>query len=474
MCRVSNPALKTELGARGPLANSHFQTAAYLFSFELMNLTRRHFIKGAAAAAVSFNAVPLISAAPGRKYRTALLGSGWWGMNILREAMGSGQCKVVALCDVDPQALSVAAERTRELSGDEPKKYKDFRDLLEKEKPEVVIIATPDHWHALMTIAAVKAGAHVFVEKPTGHTVNESRAMVSAAKATGRVIQVGLHRRVGPHFVSGMKFLKEGGAGTIGMVRAFVHSGGGKERPSPNSDAPEGMDWDLYCGPAPLRPFNTKIHPGGWRNFLGFANGTLGDWGVHWLDQILRFTDEKYPKTIYSTGGRPVQGPAVLTEKEQTSDAPDSQVAVYQFESFTATWEHRKFAANRAEKSSVGCYFYGTKGTFHMGWRDGWSFYPANDKDKVMHQAAEIQEPDGHNLKLLWQDFMESIANGTSPAANVELAHRASTMSLLGMLSLKAGRSIQWDGEKEQIVGDPEANRLLSRSYRGPWEYPKV
>ncbi|HUR47340.1 MAG TPA: hypothetical protein VMZ27_15770, partial [Candidatus Saccharimonadales bacterium] len=161
-----------------------------------------------------------------------------------------------------------------------------------------------------------------------------------------------------------------------------------------------------------------------------------------------------------------------LTEQEQTSDAPDSQVAVYQFESFTATWEHRKFAANKVEKSSVGCYFYGTKGTFHMGWRDGWTFYPSDDRGKVIHENAQIQEPDGHNLKLLWQDFLESIRDGRSPAANVEAGHRASTLSLLGMLSLNVGRSIEWNGDKEVIVGDAEASRLLSRPYRGPWQYP--
>src|SRR6202035_3986394 len=160
--------------------------------------------------------------------------SGWWGMNILREAMAAGRSKVIALCDVDPGALEASAEEVKDQSGDEPKKYKDFRELLDGEKPEVVIIATPDHWHALITLAALKAGAHVFVEKPTGHTIVESRAMLNAARGTDRVVQVGLHRRIGPHHVSGMKFLKDGKAGQIGMVRMFVHGGGGKESPQPN------------------------------------------------------------------------------------------------------------------------------------------------------------------------------------------------------------------------------------------------
>ncbi len=132
-----------------------------------------------------------------------------------------------------------------------------------------------------------------------------------------------------------MQFLKDGGAGDIGLVEMFVHSKGGAEAPSRNSEPPETLDWDLYCGPAPLRPFNRKIHPGGFRNFLDFANGTLGDWGVHWLDQVLWWSDELYPKSVYSTGGRPIKGAPVLNDKEQTTDAPDSQIAVYEFESFT-------------------------------------------------------------------------------------------------------------------------------------------
>jgi predicted dehydrogenase len=437
-----------------------------------MRLTRRRFL-GAAAAGLSLPAV-LRGAGPARRYRTALIGCGWWGTHILDEAMAAGHAKVVGLGDVDPNALETTADHVKDENGDEPRTYKDFRELLDKEKPEVVIVATPDHWHALITIAALKAGAHVFVEKPTGHTIQESRAMLNAARSADRVVQVGLHRRIGPHHVSGMKFLKDGRAGKIGMVRMFVHGGGGKESPQPNAEPPRGMDWDLYCGPAPLRPFNRKIHPGGWRNFLDFGNGTLGDWGAHWLDQVLWWAEEKYPRRVFSTGGRPIAGPPVLTKTEQTSDAPDSQVAVYEFESFTAIWEHRKFAPADAEQHKIGCYFYGTQGTFHMGWRDGWTFYPADPKAAILREKAQLQDPDGHNIKLLWADFLDAIARRRPPAADIELAHRSTCMSLLGMLSLKLGRSIRWDGVREQAGDDAEANRLLSRKYREPWEYPRV
>jgi predicted dehydrogenase len=431
-----------------------------------MDWTRRKFI--AASAAAPF----ILGARTHRKYKTALIGSGWWGKNILKEAIASDKCKITALCDVDQPTLEAAADQVKDLNGDTPKTYGDFRELLDKEKPEIVIIATPDHWHALITIAALKAGAHVFVEKPTGHTVNESRAMLKAAKDSGRVVQVGLHRRIGPHHVSAQKFLKDGGVGTIGMVRLFAHYGGGPEKPTANAPVPEGMNWDLYCGPSKVRPFCRKIHPGGWRQFLDFGNGQLGDWGVHWLDQVLAWTDEKAPKRVFSTGGRQIKGPPVLTEKEQTTDAPDHQVAVYDFESFTCTWEHRQFADNQAEKHQIGAYFYGTKGTLHIGWRDGWTFHPAGAKDKVIHEDSQLQEPDGHNLKLLWADFMESLDGSRPPIASIERGHRSSVLPLLGMISMRVGRSIQWDGAKEEIVGDAEASALLSRPYRGPWTYP--
>ncbi|TWT89559.1 Gfo/Idh/MocA family protein [Neorhodopirellula pilleata] len=441
-----------------------------------MTIARRQFLQSTAGA---LTAGALIAGSPAvhaqsktKRYRTALIGSGWWGMNILKEAMAAGNTKVVALCDVDQDKLELGAEEVEDLSGDSPKTFTDFRELLDKQEIDIAIVATPDHWHALNTIAAIEKGAHIFVEKPTGHTIHESRAMLNAARLNDRVVQVGLHRRIGPHYVSGMKFLKDGGAGDIGMVRMFVHSRGGEERPTPNSEPPEQLDWDMYCGPAPMRPFNRKIHPGGFRNFLDFANGTLGDWGVHWLDQVLWWTDEKYPKQIYSTGGRPVSGEPVLNEMMQTTDAPDSQIATYQFESFTATWEHRKFAGSRPGQPSVGCYFYGTEGTFHMGWRDGWSFFPADSRKQVIHEKSQHKEPDGHSIDLLWADFTNAIESKSRPTCDVQIGHDATNMSLLGMLSYKLGRSIEWDGEKEQIVGDAEANAMLKRPYRGPWVYP--
>jgi predicted dehydrogenase len=431
-----------------------------------MTITRRDFVKSSVAAGLAASAPAVQAAAKSdKKYKTALAGSGWWGTNILREAIRSGECQVVALCDVDDNQLETCRSEVGKLTTDTPKPYKDFRELLAREQPEVVIVATPDHWHPLVTIAAIKSGAHVYVEKPIGHTVYEGRAMVKAARDADRVVQVGTHRRVSPHNVSGMKFLKEGKAGKIGMVRAFVHYGGGPGEVIPDSDPPKGLDWDMWCGPAPLRPYNRAIHPKGFRQFLDYANGQLGDWGIHWMDQILWWTEEKYPKRVSSMGGRFI--------RRDNTTAPDTQVASFQFDSFTAEWEHRFYAGNTAEKHELGCYFYGTEGTFHMGWLDGWTFHPVNGKKAPIHREPSLHKPDDQNIRELFADFLDAIKARRRPVCDIEIGHRSTNMSLLAMLSLKLGRGLEWDGEKQVVLHDDEANQLLKREYRKPWEYPQ-
>lgn len=450
----------------------------------MRSINRRQFVSTSMATGAAAFAMPAIRtvAKADKTYRTALIGSGWWGTNIAREALASNRCQMVAICDVDKDQIDRSLSDLK-LTTERPKAYTDWREVLDKEKPEVVIIGTPDHWHPLIMIGAVKAGAHVYVEKPIGHTIDEGKAMVKAARDTDKIVQVGTHRRVSPHNVEGMKFLKDGKAGKIGMVRAFVHYGGGADHATPNVEPPSTLDWDMWCGPAPLRPFNPRIHPKGFRDFLDYANGTLGDWGIHWMDQILWWTDEKAPKEVFSTGGRQVAGPAVNDGKAQTGDAPDHQITAFKFDGFDVSWEHRKFAANHAEKShpeqAVGCYFYGTEGTFHMGWLDGWTFYPSNAKKAPIHMDAQLHGPDDQNIKELFADFITCVddrENGgkKTSISDIEIGHRSTTVSLLGMLALKLGRSIVWDGDKQAIVGDPDAAKLLRREYRGEWKYPEV
>lgn len=430
-------------------------------------MNRRSFLKNTSAASLTYSALPLMAALRKTKtYRIALIGSGWWGMNILREAMAFGNCKVVGLCDVDQKHLADALAEVTQLNGDKPKGYEDYRACITKEKPDIVIVGTPDHWHALPTIFAVEHGAHVYVEKPIGHTINEGKAMVAAARKHNRIVQVGTHRRVSPHNESAIEFLRQGKVGDISMVKCFVNYGGDAGSPTPNEEPPETLNWDMWCGPAPLHPYNPRIHPKGFRQFLDYANGTIGDWGIHWFDQVLWWTEEKAPKTVYSTGGRFV--------KEDSSDAPDTQLATYEFESFTLYWQHKLCAMNANEDHNVGCYFYGTEGTLHLGWLDGWTFYPSKKGGQVIKQEPTLHKPDYQNIKELWVDFIHAIEQDELPFCDIHKGHLATNMSLLGMMSYKLGRSLAWDADAEVVIGDEEANGLLSRAYRGPWEYPKV
>ena len=449
-----------------------------------MPMNRRTFLASSIATGLALNFPAVVGAQQNKSYRVALIGCGWWGTNILREAMASGRCKLAALVDVDQRQIAKCAAEAAKWTSDQPKQYEDYREMLEKEKPDIAIVATPDHWHSLPMIAAVKAGAHVYVEKPISHTIMEGRAMVSAARAAGRIVQVGTHRRVSPHNVSGRKFLQEGKAGKIGMVRCFVLSGGdGPEEPRKNYEPPKELNWDLWCGPAPMRPYNGDpanpgrggIHPRAWRSYLDYANGTLGDWGVHWLDQVRWIMERKSPHTVFSAGGRPIKGKPVLTKEFQTTDAPDHQVATYEFDDLTVTWEHRQFSGNPAEKTeSVGCFFYGTKGTFHMGWQRGWTFYPIGRGEQEIHEEPKLNQPDDQNIKELWADFLNAIETGRRPISDIEEVHYSTTMSLLGMLSLKLGRSVNWDGDREVCIADAQTNQWLRREYRKPWVYPEA
>ena len=449
-----------------------------------MNLTRRSFSRATLAAIIAAQSAPHIARGQdARRFRVALIGSGWWGTNILLHgALASGACDIAALCDVDDRMTAACRDNLSKQGITVPKTYRDFRECLATEKPDIAIVATPDHWHALAMIEACKHGAHVYVEKPISHTVMEGRAMVAAAAKYGRTVQVGTHRRASPHNRSARDFIRAGKLGPVGLIQCFITYGGGPETPSRNTEPPKELDWDLWCGPAPLRPFcenvgspwGNAIHPRGFRNYMDYANGQLGDWGIHWLDQVLWITGLTHPTSCHSTGGRPIRGPAILTAEEQTTDAPDMQVATWTFaDGPTVTWEHRRFAGNPHEKSeNVGVYFHGQKGVFHLGWQKGWTFYP-DSKDPIQHEDAQLGQPDGQNIRELFADFLDAIRTSRKPLSDIEGAHRATTMCQLGNISMKLGRSIPWDGPNE-TTRDPAADALLRRPYRGEWQYPSI
>ena len=431
-------------------------------------MLRRKFIKQSSVAGLAITQPfgNIIIPAKDKKYRTVLIGAGWWGNNILGEAMASGACDMVGICDVDEQFLAKTAERVEQTLGNRPKTYIDFRELLNDLKPEIAIIATPEHWHALQAIEALKSGCHVYMEKPIAHTINEGKAIVAAKKKYGKVVQVGLHRRTSPHIVKGQEMLRSGEVGEVKMIKACVYGPTAEGVVHPLPEPPLHLHWDLYLGPASYQPYESTVHPRGFRKYLNFTNGTIGDWGVHWMDQILWWTEEKFPKKIYSTGG--------MVNPDCGYDAPDFQSGIIEFENFIVEWEHRRLGGDQSERSPVGTYFYGTKGVLFMGFFDGTIFYP-NDRDQSpIHIEHGMHDPDGQNIRELWVDFLEAIEGKRSPVAGIESSYRATTTSLLAMIAYKTGRQIHWDGEKETILDDPEALSMMQRKYREPWVYPEI
>lgn len=429
-------------------------------------MDRRSFIQQSGMAGAALLTPPYLIPHRPAKYKTVLIGSGWWGLNILREGIRSGQITVAALCDVDENQLTKCKAEVDKLCNDQPKTYKDYRECIKAERPDIVINATPDHWHALIAIEALHSGANVFLEKPISHTVKEGTAIEKAARDAQKVCVVDFHRRYSPHNVSGMEFLKSGKAGKIYSVKAFVQYNYGMGKKEEETAPPAGMDWDFYCGPAPLSTYNPSMHPRGWRQYTQFANGNIGDWGPHWFDQILWWTEEKMPRKIYSSEMSDI--------RNSLANAPEEQRVIYEFESFICTWEHTLLSSHpERQGENVGVYFHGTEGVFHMGWQRGWTFYPNDTKKEILREEAKLNNPDQQNIDLVWKDFLDCIPTGKRPFADIERGRHATNMALLGNLSAKLGRSIEWDHAKDMIVGDKAANKLLTREYRKPWEYPK-
>ncbi|MEO8661781.1 MAG: Gfo/Idh/MocA family oxidoreductase [Bryobacteraceae bacterium] len=410
-------------------------------------MQRREFLQSAAA----WTAIPLLGQSNTR-YRTALIGAGSRGRDVLRNAMEAGRTKVVALCDVDENQLAPAAAEVSTCTGDRPARYRDYREMLAKEKPEICIIATPDHWHALTTIASVQAGAHVWLESPLCHTINEGRAMVKAARDADVVVQVGAQR----HNASGLTFLRSGRLGRINQIRVCTSSSVNVAGILPGAVVPKGLDWDMWCGPASLLPYHPSLHSGGFRRRLEFANGSGGYEAANCFHEVLAWSEEKSPTKVFSVGTR--------HGSDDDSNGPDTQVSTFEFRNFTTVWEHRSYGG------SSGVYYYGTEGTLHTAGDHGWTFNPAARGEGSVHA-------DGRRVPATergWNGFLASIEGTKRTSSDIEGAQRSTNMSLLAMISMNLGRRVIWDGVKMEIPGDPEANALLARPYRQPWDYPKA
>ncbi len=446
-------------------------------------MDRRSFLKtGIAGLALPAVGLHSAGAAEEESNRVALIGCGWYGKSVLFRHIQVAPIEVVALCDVDRRMLAETADMTagRQASRKRPRTYADYRELLAKEDVDIVQISTPDHWHALPMIEAVKAGRDVYVEKPIGVDVVEGQAMLAAARKYQRVVQVNTQRRSTPHLVEARdKFIKTGRLGKIATVEICCYYHMRARQNPPDTDPPEYLDWERWTGPAPMRPYNSLVHPRRWRSFMEYGNGIVGDMCVHMLDTARWMMNLGWPKHVSSSGG-------IFVDKESKANISDTQTATFAYpeDDLNVVWTHRAWGHPPDKDYPWAAIFYGDKGTLKASVHR-YDFIPRGGGDPEHGDALlELEEyPEDKTEKELEKhvapairqhlvDFRQAITTRGRPVADIEEAHISSASCILANVACDLGRTLQWDAEKGRVIGDDEANRLLARPYRAPWMHP--
>ena len=415
-----------------------------------------------------------------QKKRVGLIGCGWYGKVDLLRLIQVAPVEVVSLCDVDKQMLAGAAEivASRQASKKKPRTYHDYREMLREKDLDVVLIATPDHWHALPMIAAVESGADVYVQKPISVDVIEGQAMVAVARKHKRVVQVGTQRRSTPHLIEAREtIVKAGKLGKVAQAEICCYYRWGRQK-VPNIAPPDYLDYEMWTGPAPMRPYNSQVHPRTWRNFMEYGNGIMGDMGIHMFDAVRWMLDLGAPTRVSSAGG-------IFMYPDCTPNTPDTQVATFDFGDLQVVWTHRLWGECPDPKYPWALTLYGEKGTLKASVMS-YDFIPlgqgtaihkdvtyereqypedTTEKDIEIHVAPAVR----YHMK----DFLAAIASREKPVADIEQGCISTTACILANMSLKLGRSLTWDAVAGRIVGDKEANHLLQRPYRAPWIHPE-
>ncbi len=414
--------------------------------------------------------------------RVGLIGTGWYGKSDLFRLLQVAPVEVVSLCDVDKRMLSEAADmvESRQESKKKPRTYGDYRLMLKEKDLDIVLIATPDHWHALSMIAACEAGADIYVQKPISVDVVEGQAMVSAARRHKRVVQVGTQRRSTPHLIEAREQIVQAGRlGKIGHVEIYCYYHMRTRENPPDTAPPENLDYEMWTGPAPMRPYNKLVHPRSWRAFMEYGNGIMGDMCIHMLDAVRWMLGLGWPRKVSSTGG-------ILVDKNSKANIADTQSATFDFDNLSVVWQHRTYGHPPDPQYPWGLTIYGDKGTLKASVMS-YDFIPVDKNEKPIHSDVtyELDEyPIDRTEKDLerhvapairghMKDLLRAIGDRSRPVADIEEGHISTASCILANISMKLGRTLTWDSQNHRIIGDEAANRLLKREYRKPWVHPK-
>ena len=457
-------------------------------------INRRDFLKRAAltTGGVSLSMAGLSTGnvlGANDRIRLGVIGTGRQGIDDMKSFM-KHDVEVAAVCDVYQPNLDKGQRAAQEgwmKNHSNPAAYKDFRNVLDDKEIDVVLIAAPDHWHALPTVEACKAGKDVYVEKPICVAVEEGKKMVAAARANNRVVQVGLWQRSNLHFQKAVELVQSGVLGKISFVRTWNYNNQYPEGHGtfPDSDPPPGLDWDFWLGPAPKVPYNfqrfgyTDTRWSTFRYFYDYANGWPGDWGVHLMDIVQWAMKVEGPTGIVGIGTK-----HLILDNTET---PDTLEISWEYPNFIATYEYRECNNNSLFKQDYGITFHGTDATMFLD-RNGFAVYPEPAPSSVYlerHPSAtekDIPEDYGKAPAMKMERVDDGLLNHVGnlldcmrsrkhPVSDIEHGHRSSSTCILGNVAIRTRESLQWDVANQSLLkGSPAAHKLLDREYRAPWK----
>lgn len=422
-----------------------------------MKNTRRDFLNHSTIIATSAVASGLTM--PGRiasandTVRLGIMGLRNRGQQLAREFARCKNCEVTMICDVDSRLISPVQDLVEKLTGKRPASETDFRKMLEGDKIDALVVAAPDHWHAIATIYACQAGKDVYCEKPASHNLTEGRLMVKAARKYNRVVQLGTQRRSSIALQNAMKGLEDGIIGDVHMARAWIVS----RRPNighlKNGPAPKEVNYDLWLGPAPKREFNPNHFHYEWHWFWEYGTGECGNNGIHALDLARWGLGVDFPKRACAGGGK-----RFFDDDQQT---PDTQLATFDFDDVTITWEHRTWNPYGFDGKTFGVIFYGVDGVLSTDGAD----WKAEDFDG---EVIEQQKASGGNH---YQNFIDCVQCRERPNADIEIGHKSTALCHIANIAYRTRLNVEFDGEAQKFVGlgADQANALLRRTYREPF-----
>jgi predicted dehydrogenase len=390
---------------------------------------------------------------------------GIMGVNGRGRALAQGfaslpDAQIKYVCDVDSRVIPKVVAMVASKQGKEPEAIGDFRRILDDKGVDGLIVATPDHWHALATILACQAGKDVYVEKPCSHNVVEGRRMIEAARHYNRVVQVGTQRRSSPFFHETIAYLQSGKLGKIHMAKALNSQKRKDIGHLGDEPVPPGVDYDLWLGPAPRHAFNPNRFHYNWHWFWDYGTGDLGNDGVHHVDVARWGLGMTAPAAVSSGGGK-----FAFDDDQQT---PDTQIATYQAGDALLIYEMRLWSPYGENGLENGNIFYGEHGYMVLG-DDGYKVYEKGDK--LVDSAIK---PKGRGESEHQANFVACIKSRARPNGDIEEGHRSAMFCHLGNIAQRVGRTVRFDADDESIPHDPEAARLLSRTYRDPWNLPRI